>query len=217
MAPIAENVAAGRLIDGLVVDQGTASSEHARALCAGDAATRDLSDAIHAFCALHGTSPSIVDSASYAPGADTLGPWLRQAAAGLDQERQSLASLTAAIGPMPSTPRHAEAEAAITAQRHALATLATSARSGCAIGAALALLLDWHAIRNVLAAAAYRSGVVLLPSDIPAPAAITAAARMIAAQPSPARALAFGAEQLILQHRGLWQLLHARAQARDAL
>lgn len=217
MAPIAGNVAAARSIDAIVVDQGTIGSDHARALCGSDAATRDLADAIHAFCALHGTSPSMVEHASHAPGADALGVWLRDAAAAFDQERRLLASLTVAIGPTPSTPRHAEAETAINGQRHALATLSGSARAGCALGAALALLLDWHAIRDVLAAAAYRTGVVLLPCDLPARPAITASAQTIAAQPGPARALAFGAEQLILQHRGLWQLLHARAQARDAL
>lgn len=217
MAPSAGNVAARRSIDDIVVVEGTYGSDHATALCRPEATVRDLSDAIHAFCALHGASPSIVERASGASGAAPIQEWLRHAATAFDQERRLLASLTAAIGPMPSTPRHAEAEAAINGQRHALVTLAESARAGCAIGAALALLLDWHAIRDVLSAAAYRSGVVLLPCDLPPRPAIAASALTIADDPAAGRALAFGAQQLILQHRGLWQLLAARAEARDAL
>lgn len=216
LAAIAENVAAGRLIEDLVIADGTRDSGHAAALCQVSGVTRDLSDAIHAFCALHGASPSIVERASKAPGSESLRNWLGQASAAFDQERRLLAALTAAIGPVPSTPRHAEAEAAINGQRHALAILAGSDRAGCALGAALALLLDWHAIREVLAAAACRSNVVLPDSEIPARSSILASAMTIAAQPASGRALAFGAQQLVLQHRGLWRLLAARAEARAA-
>jgi hypothetical protein len=217
VAAIAGTVAAGRLIEDLVIADGTRDSSHAAALCQAGVATRDLSDAIHAFCALHGSSPSIVERASRAPGSESLRDWFGQASDAFDQERKLLAALTAAIGPIPSTPRHAEAEAAINGQRHALATLASSDRAGCALGAALALLLDWHAIRDVLAAAADRSGVVLPGSEIPAGSSIVASAMTIAAQPASGRALAFGAQQLVLQHRGLWRLLAARTEARAAL
>lgn len=216
MTPIAGSVAATRSIDDLVTGTGTASCAHASALCSNDATTSDLADAIHALCSVHGATPNIVDRGSFAPGAEPFAPWIRQAAAAFDQERQSLASLTAAIGPLPSTPRHAEAEAAITAQRHALATLAASGRAGCALGASLALLLDWYAVRRVLEAAAHRAGVVLLSCDLPPRPAIISQASG-ATRPGFARALAFGAEQLILQHRGLWQILAARAEARNAL
>ncbi|OWK32109.1 hypothetical protein SPMU_04300 [Sphingomonas mucosissima] len=137
--------------------------------------------------------------------------------AAFDEERAVLAMLTAAVGPIPSTPRHTQAEAAINSQRHALGTLAQSTRAGCAGGAALAFLLDWHAIRPVLDSAAQRAGVALPRAALPARAAIIALAEHVAATPSQARALAFGAQQLALQHHGLWQLLRARAEARAAL
>jgi hypothetical protein len=216
LAAIAGNIAAGRLVEELVSADGTRDSNHASALCRAGALTRDLSDAIHAFCALHGASPSIVERATRAPGSESLRDWLEQASAAFDQERRLLAALTAAIGPIPSTPRHAEVEATINGQRHALAILASSDRAGCALGAALALLLDWHAVRDVLAAAAYRSGVVARHSEMPERSSIVASASMIAAQPASGRALAFGAQQLVLQHRGLWRLLSARAEARAA-
>lgn len=216
MTPIAGSVVTRRSIDDLVIGDGTASCAHAEALCRSDAATSDLSDAIHALCAVHGASPSVIERGADAPGAEPFASWIQQAAVAFDQERQSLASLTAAIGPLPSTPRHAEAETAITAQRHALATLAGSGRAGCALGASLALLLDWYAVRSILEAAANRAGVMLPPCDLPPRTAVVAQAAG-ATKPGFTRALAFGAEQLILQHRGLWHVLAARAEARSAL
>lgn len=216
--PSSAGIAASRCaIDAIVDGDGTLSCAHAAALCTSAADTRDLADAVHALCQLHGSAPSIIALAAGSGSADSVAPWLAEAAAAFDHERAILATLTAAVGPLPSTPRHAQAEAAINAQRHALGTLAQSSRAGCASGAALAFLLDWHAIRHVLAMAAQRSGVALLPVELPARTAIIAIAQSVAATPSHARALAFGAQQLALQHHGLWQLLAARAEARAAL
>lgn len=209
---------AGSCAIGVSVDrEGTLSCGHAAALCKPDAATRDLADAVHALCQLHGSAPSIVRLAAQSDSADSVRSWLEQAAAAFDQERADLAVLTAAVGPRPSTPRHTQAEAAINSQRLALATLAQSTRAGCAGGAALAFLLDWHAIRPVLGSAAQRSGVALSQVELPSRAAIIAVADRVSATPSHARALAFGSEQMALQHRGFWQLLAARAEARAAL
>ena len=217
LAPSVGQTAWGRTIGGIVDDEGTRACAHPAGLCRPEAATRDLADAIHAFCALHGAAPTLVEEASTAKGADAVHDWLRDAAHALDRDRLWLAQLTAAIGPIPSTPRHAESQATIKAQRHALATLARSERTGCAPGAALALLLDWHAIRDVLVAAAHRSGVEVIPETLPARPAIIEAEAVISAHPAHGRAALFGAQQLILQHRGLWHLLAARAEARDAL
>jgi hypothetical protein len=204
-------------LDAIVAADGTAGCAHVAALVDGDGAVRDLADAVHALCALHGSAPSLVERAIHANGAAPLRDWLRVAAIGFDEERHLLAALTAAIGPRPSTPRAAQAEAALTGQHHALTTLASSERAGCAVGAALALLLDWHAIRNVLGVAACCAEMVLLAAAIPPQEDIIAAAATIAQKPAPARALSFGAQQLALQHRGLWQLLAARMEARNAL
>ncbi len=187
---------------------------HARALGSGDAATRDLADAVHALCALHGTAPSVVELAAEAKGAAEHREWMRSAARAFDVERRTLVALTAAIGPLPSTPGQAESAAAIEGQRHALAMLARSTRAGCAFGAALAFMLDWHAMHDVLANAGGRAGLILPPSPIPAPADIIAVADSAGTDPMTSRALCFGADQMIAQHRGLWHLLDARASAR---
>jgi hypothetical protein len=206
----------GRSIGDIVTTDGTGVSEHALALQATGAPTRDLSDAVHVLCALHGAAPSIVELAIVARGGDEVQQWMHDAALAFDEERHALAALTAAIGPQPSTPGQAESAAAIVGQRHALATLARSDRNGCALGAALAFLLDWHAIRRVLDAAARRAGSSLPPATLPPADEIVAAAAGLSAEPARARAMLFGAQQLIAQHRGLWHLLDARAGARNA-
>lgn len=214
--PLSALAATKRCAIDLIVDQeGTLACDHAVGLCLPDAGTRDLADAVHALCHLHGAAPSLVTLA--AAHASCGGPALTQMAAAFDAERAMLATVTAAVGPIPSTPRHAQSEAVITTQRHALATLAQSARLGCASGAALALLLDWHAIRAILTLAAARANIAVAPSQLPTRPAILAAAQEIATDPSCSRALAFGAQQLALQHNGLWRLLAARAEARAAL
>ncbi|MEX6641314.1 hypothetical protein V2A36_33310, partial [Pseudomonas aeruginosa] len=80
-------------------------------------------------------------------------------ASGFADERTYLAHLTAAVGPLPSTPGQAESESALVGERHALEMLARSERRGCATGAVAALLYDWRAIRRVLDVAAERFGV----------------------------------------------------------
>lgn len=216
--PFSAEIAAGRGTFATMVErEGTLSCPHAAVLSMPDAATRDLADAVHALCQLHGSAPSILALAASNDSAGGAAAWLSEADHAFDQERFELARLTAAVGPIPSTPRHAQAEAAINGQRQALATLAGSTRAGCATGAALGLLFDWWAIRPVLAAAAQRSGVVPRPSSLPPRADIIARAQEISRVPSHARALAFGAQQLAFQHHGLWQLLAARAEARTLL
>ena len=135
--------------------------------------------------------------------------------AGFATERFYLATLTAAAGPLPSTPGQAETDAALVAQRHAFAMLSRSDRAGCATGAAIALVIDWYAFRNAIDMAAARFGVT--PPAVALPNAIDVATIVATLSDSPAlqRAMAFGAQQLFAQHRGLWDLLEARASARD--
>jgi hypothetical protein len=115
---------------------------------------------------------------------------------------------------MPSTPGAAETEATMNAQRNALEILATSERRGCALGAAAALAGDWWPIRRILDRAASRAGLdspaPALPDEVSVITAIDAASDTMAAE----RALGFGSEQLLLQHRGLFDLLEARSEAR---
>lgn len=200
-----------------VVANGSASHPHLAALVTttGASASRDLSDAVHLLCAIHGSHPGLTDLALAACAAGEVRDWLRGAADAFDRERLYLVRLTSAIGPMPSTPGAMQTENALLAQRHAIETLAKSERRGCALGAATALIQDWRGLRPLLDHAADRSGVEFpdctLPSENSVAAAILAGTNDTASE----RAMAFGAEQLLLQHRGLLDLMEARAGSRD--
>jgi hypothetical protein len=198
-----------------VARHGTAASRHAAALTLPGASLRDLADAIHALCVVHGTFPGLVDHAT-AHGVDSLAPaWMARAASAMATERALLVRLAAAAGPLPSTPGQASAAAAILQQRDTLALLARSDRLGCATGAAAAFVLDWTAIRRLLERCAERLGEAPVLSFAPAHDEAVDMLRSLTLEPPRIRALCFGADQLLTQHRGLWQLLEARAAARD--
>ena len=186
-------------------------------LAGRDAAARDLADAVHALCWLHGRQPGVIEHAAANAAQPLAQDWLAEAAIGFTAERAYLATLTAAVGHQPSTPGQAESEAAVLGQRHALDMLAQSERAGCATGAAIALVLDWAAIRVPLDAAAVRFGVVPPPFALPMDAEIETVVLSLGQTARIERAIAFGAQQLLAQHRGLWDLLEARASARDHL
>jgi hypothetical protein len=194
---------------------GSARHPFVQSMCAPRAATRDLADAIHLLCALHGRHPGVIDHALAHGSTAAAESWLEETAHAFAEERALLARLTAAAGPIPSTPGQAESEAAVTAQHHALDMLAQSDRAGCAIGAAVALVLDWRAIRHVLDAAADRAGFAALPSTLPIDADTATLAATLAAEPAVERAMSFGTQQLLAQHRALWDLADARRSARD--
>ena len=160
---------------------GSVTHPHLSFLVSPAAPARDLSDAVHALCAVHGDHPG----------------------------------LAAAAGPLPSTPGQADTEAALIASRHALEMLAKSERRGCATGAVAALVQDWATIRLLLDHAAARFGVEAAPAAFPSPRATAAQLATLGATPASQRAVNFGAQQLLAQHRGMWDLLEARASARE--
>lgn len=198
-----DTIAAGPSLPVLARQDGTAASGFVAGLCMRQAATRDLSDAVHGVCLLHGHHPGLIDHV--AARADPVPDWLAEAVPAFAAQRAWLARLVAAAGPLPSTPGQAEAEAAIAGQRRAFEALAQSGRAGCSLGAAATLLLDWAAIHRLLVAAAARFGVEPLPASLPEPAIAQ----------DHARAALFAAHQVLAQHRGLWQLLESRAVARN--
>ena len=203
----------GALLLGCVAEHGTQTHAYyaCPALQRGPEANRNLADAIHFLAALHGRHPGIVDHAAtrtVEPGGRA---WLIQAGEAMADERLDLTRLSVAAGPIPSTPGGAGSETAILAQRAALATLALSDRRGCALGAALAFAADWLSIRTILDAAAERLGVEPRPLTLGKPELLREVADGAVASE---RALLFGAQQLALQHRALWDLLEARQQAR---
>lgn len=213
---IASETAPGacQLVARLVTADGTAAHGWPMRLAAGGTSRRDLADAVHALGMLHGQHPGIADEARERGVQPDAGAWLGAIADGFASERAALATLVAAAGPLPSTPGHAESEAAILTQRHALDMLARSDRRGCASGAVAALALDWAGVRLVLDSAAEAFGVVPAPVALPDPAVTGAAIAHLSGDPASERAIGFGAQQLLAQHRGLWSLLEARAEAR---
>ena len=194
------------------------SSRHRFLTALLDASTlnpaRDLADAVHLLCGLHGNQPSLVELAYRHAAQGPAREWLARAAESFERERLFLVRLTSAVGPLPSTPGAAETEATMNAQRNALEILSTSERKGCALGAAAALVGDWWPIRRLLDRAASRAGLDSPAPALPDEASIVAVIEAASDTPASERALGFGGEQLLLQHRGLFDLLEARSEAR---
>lgn len=206
----------GALLLARLAEHGSAGHPYAASprLLKAPTAGRDLADLIHYLCVLHGRYPGLIDHAAARVVEPEARGWLTNATYAFAGERAYLARLAVAAGPVPSTPGAGGTDAAVLGQRHAMETLASSERRGCALGAAMALVLDWTAIRSCLDAAAARLGV-----DSPAYAAadrdsIVRLADDYGAPPPVQRALLFGAHQILVQHHGLWDLLEARQQAR---
>jgi hypothetical protein len=199
-----------------IADDGSARHSYLNNLfdCSGPHAGRDLADAIHLLCHVHGKHPGLVELALQRAPKGKQRDWLERADESFERERLYLVRLTSAVGPVPSTPGATQCESALVATRHALETLATSERDGCSLGAITALVGDWWPIRRLLDRAASRAGVDCPAPSLPDENAVMSAIDEVAQNPSSARALAFGGQQLLLQHRGLFDLLEARALAR---
>ena len=199
-----------------VASQGCARHAHLNALLEGSGphAVRDLVDAVHLLCSVHGRHPGVIALALRNSEDGPIRSWLGDAAERFERERLYLVKLTATVGPMPSTPGAAETESSLLAQRHALETLAASERSGCALGAATALVGDWWPIRRMLNRAATRMGIDCPPPSLPDEASVVRIIELCSESASAQRAIGFGGEQLLLQHRALFDLLEARASAR---
>jgi hypothetical protein len=199
-----------------VAADGCARHPHLLALLdgAGLHSGRDLADAVHLLCSLHGRYPGLVELALQRCPKGPVREWLIRASDSFERERLYLVRLTSAVGPLPSTPGAAETEAGLVAARHALETLAMSEREGCALGAATALVCDWWPVRRLLDRAASRAGTEAPAPSLPDESSVVAVVEQATATPGAARALAFGGEQLLLQHRALLDLLEARADAR---
>jgi hypothetical protein len=199
-----------------VAGDGSARHPHVAALleASGPHAARDICDTVHLLCSLHGHYPGLIEIALQRCPKGPVHDWLSRASDAFERERLYLVRLTSSVGPLPSTPGAAQTEASLSAARHALETLANSERDGCAIGAATALIGDWWPVRRLLDRAAARVGCEAPAPSRPDEASIVAVVDHAAQNPASGRALAFGGEQLLLQHRALFDLLEARASAR---
>ena len=88
--------------------------------------------------------------------------------------------------------------------------IATSDRKGCAAGAAIAFALDWQQTRPLLEACALNLGIHPDCAELPEPVESQILAEKLAASDAASRAMMFGAQQLLGQQRGLWQVIGAR-------
>lgn len=205
----------------LIEADGTAAQAHVQSLCAdasnhGARPLAALADAAHYLCLLHGRFPGVVDHAATRSTDNAARKWLVQVCEAFADERATLTRVSVALGPVPSTSGQNNCDSAVLQQRHALEMLSQSDRRGCAMGAALTLVLDWAGVRNLLDLAAIRAGVEPRKCTLPSREDTLAVARAIAVDEASARAIQFGARQLINQHRGLWALMQARASIRTA-
>ncbi|MEC3949831.1 DUF6975 family protein [Sphingobium sp. HWE2-09] len=208
-----------RILEALVAADGTAAHAYAHRASTGVArdtllSLSDLADAAYYLCMLHGRHPGVIDHAATRSADNAARQWLIETADAFAGERAYLAQVTVATGPAPSTAGQADCETAVSQQRHALDMLAQSDRRGCAMGAAMALVLDWRAVRHVLDMAALRAGIEPQTCALPDRSATLDVARAIGGDDAIDRAIQFGARQLLNQHRGLWDLLAARADVR---
>lgn len=207
------------ILDALVLADGSRGHAHAEGLVAaatevGGRPIAHLADAAHYLCLLHGRFPGVVDHAATRITDNAARKWLLAAADGFADERAYLTRVSVALGPVPSTQGQNGCESAIGQQRHALDMLAQSDRRGCAMGAALMLVLDWAAIRALLDRSALRAGLEPQRCRLPVREETLDVAAAIATDEAVSRALQFGARQLLGQHRGMWDLLKARADIR---
>lgn len=207
--------AAAALAD-IIATQASATHPHLCTLASLDNAddARNASDALHHLSMLHGRHPGVIDHAATKTTDNEARLALFAMADGFAQEREILSRLVVAAGPIPSTPGQAETEASVVHQRHALEMLAQSDRQGCALGAAIAVALDWRAMNGLIAASGRRFGVDFRPSTLADDATLVTIARAACTSPAIERAMLFGAQQIATQHHGLWDLLEARARAR---
>ncbi|MEW4466754.1 hypothetical protein AB1K62_02840 [Parasphingorhabdus sp. JC815] len=195
---------------------GTKSASYARAISDDFTILNggDIADIAHFLCVLHGRHPSIVDHTA-TRSTDTLTrDWLTRAIDGFTAERALLTKLTVSAGPIMGLPIEDQSNKAVLAQRKALEMLAQSDRNGCALGASFALILDWHAIRPLLNNIAIRIGVEPFSLTLPSSETTNNLHSELTQSGSLGRAINFGVDQILTQHRGLWQLLEARRNAR---
>ena len=170
-------------------------------------AAPDIADMAHFLCVLHGRHPGVVDHAATKTVEPAAREWLVKAMEGFAGERAFLTKLTVAAGPISGVSEHDQSNATVAAQRKALEMLSQSDRDGCAIGASFALVLDWQLVRPMLEKIAIHLGVEPRPTSLPNQES-TETLNDILRQSSPVdRAIKFGVDQLLNQHRGLWDLL----------
>ncbi len=169
-----------------------------------------VADIAHFINISHGRHPGVVDHAAHKIVDDAARRWLVEAIDGFAAERAFLNRLTVNAGPIRRHTGQDKITALITGQSKNFQMLATSDRKGCPAGAALAFVIDWHQTRPLLDRISLHIGME--PPAIALPDVATSAGLAVQLVQNDAyrRAMGFGAEQLLAQQRGLWQLIAAR-------
>src|SRR6476646_11577558 len=105
-----------------VAGEGCARHPHLNALleASGPHSARDLADAVHLLCSLHGRYPGLIEIALQRCPKGDAHDWLVRASEAFERERSYLVRLTASVGPLPSTPGAAQTESSLVAARHAV-------------------------------------------------------------------------------------------------
>ncbi|WP_461456911.1 DUF6975 family protein [Parasphingorhabdus sp.] len=176
----------------------------------------DIADIAHFLCVLHGRHPGVVDHAATKTADVVAREWLVEAMDGFSAERAFLTTLTVAAGPISGVRTEDQSNATVLAQRKALEMLSQSDRNGCALGASFALVLDWQAIRPLLEKVAVKLSIEPRKAILPSAEATRVLNTELSQSSAVERAINFGVDQILTQHRGLWQLLEARKNARNA-
>ncbi len=208
------------LIAAIVDSDGTSAHSYCGPAAQGDRQSfvRDLvdfADFVHLVALLHGQVPGLIDHAAQRTVEVAARSWLLKSIDAFALERQFLNRLCVAVGPLPSTTGHNETTTLVSQQRHAIEMLAQSDRRGCALGTAVTLAMEWQSIRAILDAGAIRLGIEPPACAMPTRADTLALLDELPEPDRLSRAVQFGATQLLGQHRGMWDLLKARAAVRQ--
>ena len=169
-----------------------------------------IADVAHFINISHGRHPGVVDHAAHKIIDDAARRWLVQAIDGFAGERAYLNRLTVQAGPIRRHTGQDRITALITGQSKNFEMLATSDRKGCPAGAALAFVIDWHQTRALLDRISLHIGMEPPVTQLPDIATCAALAGQLVQSDAYRRAMGFGAEQILAQQRGLWQLIAAR-------
>ncbi len=196
---------------------GGAGGRHLSALADGavERPLQAVADTAHFLVILHGQLPSVLEIAG-AGAQEPAASWLRLGCEAFDADRRWIARLAAMTGGALDLQGLTSAEQIVRDQRDAMLTLAGSNRTGCAIGAAVTLMIDWQTIRVQLPMAAQRLGYdrsALAGAPWPLGMALESLAS-VAEDIRARRAIEFGAVQVASLHAQLFDLLEARHAAR---
>lgn len=169
-----------------------------------------IADIAHFINITHGRHPGVVDHAALKIVDDAARYWMVEAIDGFAAERRFLNALTVAAGPIRRHVGQDKITALISGQTKNLEMLATSDRKGCPAGAALAFIVDWQQSRPLLDRIALHVGMEPPALSAPSIETIILLTAQLAKDDAYIRAMGFGAQQLLAQQRGLWQLIVAR-------